>query len=91
MEKNILQEIYLHQRKIYRIVMFLFLLNVVFMMALIWIRVSVYPDAIDSFSRCLNSFGHTMMNSEQTSTLNQNDMPAALRVENELSGPSLNQ
>ena len=70
--------------------MFLFLLNVVFMMVLIWTRVFVYPAAIDSFSRCLNSFGHTMMNLEQTSIPSQNDMPAALRVENELFGSSLN-
>ena len=75
MERNILQEIYLYQRKIYRIVMFLFLLNVVFMMVLIWTRVFVYPVAIDSFSRCLNSFGHTMTNLEQTSIPSQNDMP----------------
>ena len=78
-------------KEIYRMVMFLFLLNVVFMMVLIWTRVFVYPAAIDSFSRCLNSFGHTMMNLEQTSIPNPSDMPAALRVEIKPSESSLYQ
>ena len=91
MERNILQEIYLYQRKIYRMVMFLFLLNVVYMMVFLWIRISACTAAIDFFSSCRNFSERTMMNLEQTSTQNLNDMPAALRVENELSESSLNQ
>ena len=91
MERNILQGIYLYQRKIYRIVMFLFLLNVVYMMVFLWLRISVCTVAIDSFSSCRNFFERAMMNLEQTSIQNLNDMPDALRVETGLFESSLNQ
>ena len=91
MEKIISPDIYSLLKRIYRIVIFLSLLNVVFMMVLISTRIFVYPVVIDSFSRCLNSFEHTMMNLEQTSIQNLNDMPDALRVETELFESSLNQ
>ena len=91
MEKKLMNETFLPLYRIYRIVIFSFFLNVVYMMVFLCLRISVCTAAIDSFSSCRNFFERTMMNLEQTSTRNLNDMPDALRVETEHFESSLNQ
>ena len=82
MEKEMTNEMFSHLKKIYRIVIFSFCLNVVCMMVLIWKLFIAQPDYTAFFSGLQNLFEHihqTEMQDSYGPLAPTPDMPAAER------------
>ena len=77
MEKDMMNEIFLRLKNVYRIVIFLFFLNVVCTMVLIWKLLIVFPAYTAFSSELRNLFEHI----QQTDVQNSSG-PAALLEEN---------
>ncbi|RJV10508.1 hypothetical protein DWZ03_03605 [Bacteroides sp. AF29-11] len=79
MEKEMTNEMFSHLKKIYRIVIFSFCLNVVCMMVLIWKLFIAQPDYTAFFSELRKVYEYTYQMAHPSPDLD--DMPEALRQE----------
>ena len=79
MENEMTNEMFFHLKKVYRIVIFSFCLNVACMMVLIWKLFIAQPDYTAFFSELRKVYEYTYQMAHPS--MNSEDIPEALRQE----------